>query len=98
MQGKRSVIGTWVGPFADLAENFKKLDIFSGFRLFDDAMKGNWDAFVADWKIFVKDAPAEVLAITTAIGGIGLAFGVLGGTCAWSPQSIPRDNRGIRCC
>ena len=78
MQGKRSVIGTWVGPFKDLAENFKKLDIFSGFRLFDDAMKGNWDAFIADWKIFVKDAPAEVALISFAILSLGTVLFTLG--------------------
>lgn len=74
MQGKRSVIGTWVGPFADLAENFKKLDIFSGFRLFGDAFTGNWDAFKKDWATFISSAPAEILLVTTAVAGIGIAF------------------------
>ncbi len=74
MQGKRSVIGTWVGPFKDLAENFKKLDIFSGFRLFGDAWKGDWDAFKKDWDTFIKDTPAQILIIVAAVGTIATAF------------------------
>lgn len=74
MQGKQSYIGTWVGPFKDLQENFKNLDIFSGFRLFSDAWKGDWESFKKDWGIFVTNGPAEILAISTAVGGIGVAF------------------------
>ena len=78
MQGKRSIIGSWVGPFKDLSENFKKLDIFSGFRMFDAAAKGDWDAFLKEWNIFKTDLPAEVLALTTVIATIGAAFVTIG--------------------
>jgi len=78
IQGKDSLIGSWVGSFDDLAENFKKLDIFSGFRLFDAATKGNWDEFRKEWDIFKTNLPAEVLAITATIALIGGAFVTIG--------------------
>jgi hypothetical protein len=77
IQGKRSVIGTWVGPFKDLAANFKNLDIFSGMRGFSDLIRGDFEGFLKEWKIFVKNVPAEVLTVTTAIALIGTAFTLL---------------------
>ena len=74
MQNKHSTIGTWVGPFSKLSENFKKLDIFSGFRLFSDAFKGDWESFKKDWAIFMDSTPAKVALISAAILGIGGAF------------------------
>jgi tape measure domain-containing protein len=71
MQGKESIIGTWVGPFDKLAENFKKLDIFSGFRSVSDLFKGDWTALSKDFKIFTNDLSAQILAVT---GLVGLTF------------------------
>jgi tape measure domain-containing protein len=71
IQGKESIIGTWVGPFDKLAENFKKLDIFAGLRVFDDLFKGDWQAAINDAKIALTSVQAIVLEITTLVG---LAF------------------------
>ena len=45
MQGKQSLIGTWVGPFNKLEENFKQLDIFAPLRGVNDLFKGDFSGF-----------------------------------------------------
>ena len=74
MQGRRSLIGTWVGPFDELAENFKKLDIFAGLRIFDDLMKGDWSKALEDLKILLGSVEAQVLAIGLAATGAFAAW------------------------
>ena len=84
VQNKHSLIGTWVGPFEKLKENFSKLDIFAGFRLFSDIMKGDWKAAWEDAKIAVSSVSAIVLELTTLVGvafaaWVGLKFlGLIG--------------------
>jgi hypothetical protein len=77
MQGRRSLIGTWVGPFKDLKENFKNLDIFAGFRTLKDIFTLDFEAFKKDFKILRESTEAEVLLIVAAIGSIGIALFLL---------------------
>ena len=77
IQGKDSLIGSWVGPFKDLAENFKKLDIFAGFRGIGDLLKGDFAGFKKEWDIFVKDTPAEIALLVASIATIGTGFWLL---------------------
>jgi tape measure domain-containing protein len=67
VQGKRNFIGTWVGSFADLKKNFENLDIFAGFRLFSDVMKGDWQAAFRDLKIALTSTQAIVAELAAAV-------------------------------
>jgi tape measure domain-containing protein len=77
MQGKESIIGTWVGPFNELSENFKKLDIFAGFRVFDDLLKGDWKAAFADVKTALTSTQAIVLELTTVVSLVFVSWRVI---------------------
>jgi tape measure domain-containing protein len=77
MQGKESIIGTWVGPFDELSENFKKLDIFAGFRVFDDLLKGDWKAAFADVKTALTSTQAIVLELTTVVSLVFVSWRVI---------------------
>jgi hypothetical protein len=74
IQGKPSLIGTWVGSFKDLKSNFANLDIFAGFRVFDDLMKGEWKKAIEDLGIALTDTKAIVLELLVTIGLVGAAF------------------------
>jgi len=74
IQGKGSFIGSWVGPFDQLAENFKKLDIFAGPRFILDLINGDWSAAIKDFNILLGNTSAEMLALGLAVAGVGLAF------------------------
>lgn len=67
VQGKKNLIGTFVGPFEDLKENFKSLDIFAGFRFISDVFKGDWEAAFRDLKIALTDTKAIVLELTALV-------------------------------
>jgi len=75
IQGKGSFIGSWVGPFDQLTENFKKLDIFAGPRFIADLVKGDWSAALKDFNILLEDTSAKVLAIGGAVIAVGFLFG-----------------------
>jgi len=88
IQGKPNLIGTWVGPFEDLAENFKALDIFAGPRLLQDLVTGNWSAALKDFNTLLESTQAQLFVIIGLVTGIGIAFlgwrllkfsGVIGG-------------------
>ena len=51
VQGKKNLIGTFVGPFAELKESFKSLDIFAGFRAFKDLLSGDFEGFKKEFSI-----------------------------------------------
>jgi hypothetical protein len=74
IQGKPSLIGTWVGSFKDLKSNFANLDIFAGFRVFDDLMKGDWKKAIDDLGIALTNTKAIVLELLVTIGLVGAAF------------------------
>jgi Tape measure protein len=74
MQGKGSLIGSWVGPFADLKKNFEALNIFSGFRFLDDLIKGDWKKAGEDLKTFLGDLPAQILAVVAAVSLVTAGF------------------------
>jgi tape measure domain-containing protein len=72
--GKKSFIGSWVGPFEQLAENFKKLDIFSGFRLFGDLFAGDWKGAWEELKTLLGSTEAQVLLVATAATTVATLF------------------------
>jgi len=74
IQGKGSLIGSWVGPFDQLSENFKKLDIFAGPRIIQDLIEGKWSDALKDFNILLGSTSAEILALGLAVAGVGLAF------------------------
>jgi hypothetical protein len=74
IQGKPSLIGTWVGSFKDLKSNFANLDIFAGFRVFDDLMKGDWKKAIADLGIALTNTQAIVLELSATIALVTAAF------------------------
>jgi tape measure domain-containing protein len=77
IQNKHSNIGTWVGPFEKLAENFKKLDIFAGFRGIKDLFTGDFSGFVKEFHTVMESSQAEIALLVVAIGTIGTAFFLL---------------------
>ncbi len=74
IQGKGSLIGSWVGPFDQLSENFKKLDIFAGPRIIQDLIDGKWSDALTDFNVLLGNTSAQILAIGLAVVGVGLAF------------------------
>jgi hypothetical protein len=74
IQGKPSLIGTWVGSFKDLKSNFAQLDIFSGFRAIGDVFKGDWKGAWQDLQTSLGSTQAIILEIVTAIGLVTAAF------------------------
>jgi hypothetical protein len=74
IQGKRSAIGTWVGSFKDLKSNFANLDIFAGFRVFNDLMKGDWKKAIEDLGIALTNTQAIVLELSAAVAAVMAGF------------------------
>jgi Tape measure protein len=74
---KKNWIGTHVGPFAELAENFKKLDIFSGFRMMDDLIKGDYADALKEFQTFTGDIKNEIALVIPVVATIGGAFALL---------------------
>lgn len=77
IQNKHSFIGTWVGPFEKLSENFAKLDIFAGLRAVRDVFTGD---FAGAWREINKiteggqAAWGAIAASVTTIGGFFVAW------------------------
>jgi hypothetical protein len=97
-QGKKSFIGTWVGSFKDLKSNFGKLDIFAGFRLPGDMIRGDWSAALKDFHILIESTPAKILLLVPAITAVTAAFVLwgLGGPVAAAIRGLSRTIRGVK--
>jgi hypothetical protein len=74
IQGKGSVIGSFVGPFSKLKESFEQLDLFAGFRVFEDLFHGDWAKLGKDIYLAFTDPKAIIAEVSALVIGISAAF------------------------